>query len=78
MDKFSHGFDFVVALNVTFSMYSISQLKVLGRFKRIKKIIFSPSNLSLKFSNYWYYNIFTAKIYKIILNGKTLLYSGLS
>ena len=34
MDKISLVFDFVVGLNYTFGMYPVSQLKVLGRFKR--------------------------------------------
>ena len=33
MDKISDVFDFMVCLNLTFSMYPVSQLKVLGRFK---------------------------------------------
>ena len=33
VNKISRGFDFVVGLNFTFGMYSISQLKVLVGFK---------------------------------------------
>ena len=35
LDKISRGLDFVVDLNFTFGMYSIPQLKVLVRFKKI-------------------------------------------
>ena len=35
MDKISRVFDFVLRLNFTFGMYPVSQLKVLGRFKKI-------------------------------------------
>ena len=51
MDKISRGFNFEVGLNFIFGMYSISQLKVLGRFKKIlKKYFFPPLNLSLQYS----------------------------
>ena len=35
VDEILCGFDFVVGLNVIFDMYSISQLRVLWRFKKI-------------------------------------------
>ena len=35
MDNISREFDFVIGLNFTFGMYSISQFKVLGRFKKL-------------------------------------------
>ena len=41
MDKISCVIDFVVSLNLTFGMYPVSQLKVLGRFKRGSLKIFS-------------------------------------
>ena len=44
MDKISRGFDFVIGLNFTFGMYSLSHLKVSGRFKKM----FLPLNLSLQ------------------------------
>ena len=44
MDKISRGFDFVIGLNFTFGMYSLSRLKVSGRFKKM----FLPLNLSLQ------------------------------
>ena len=41
MDKISSVLDFVIGLNFTFDMYSISQLQVLGKFKKVLKTIFS-------------------------------------
>ena len=35
MEKISRGFDFMVGQNFRFGIYSISQLKVWGRFKKI-------------------------------------------
>ena len=34
-DKILRVFDFMVGLNFTFDMYPVSQLKVLGIFKRV-------------------------------------------
>ena len=54
MDNISRGFDFVIGLNFTFGMYSISQLKVLGRFKKLnlKNYVFTAKSIFVILINY--------------------------